>query len=151
MQLSNVDGFDKLLLETIDSVLKECLGEANARIVYNFLEQRSCTMFEIPQKLNIFSRDLRMLLGSGSGQILGSGAILEETIVEVLSYKIGVTPNAKAPFRFPEYVGKLKKIYHLAKKLQEAKHEKEQQVTQDWNSQKEVHLRFSRQEVKEHE
>lgn len=141
MELSNVDEFDKLLLETIDDVLKECLGDANAQIIYNFLEQRSCTMLEIPQKLDVFSRELRMLLGSGS--ILGSGAILEETILEVLCHKIGVTPNVKAPVRFADCIKKLRKLHDFAKKLQEAEREKRQQATQGLTSQKETYLRFS--------
>jgi len=142
MQLSNVDEFDKLLLETIDDVLKECLGNANAQIIYNFLEQRSCTMVEIPQKLDVFSRELRMLLGCGSSQILGSGAILEETILEVLCHKIGVTPNVKAPVKFPDCVRKLKKLYGFAKKLQKAEREKGQQAMHGLTSQKEVYMRF---------
>jgi hypothetical protein len=143
MTLSNVDEFDRLLLETIDDVLKECLGDTNARIIYNFLEQRSCNMLEIPQKLDVFSRELRMLLGSGSSQILGSGAILEETILEVLCHKIGVTPNVKTPVRFVDCVRKLKKLYGFAKKLQKAELEKGQQATQGRISQKETYLRFS--------
>jgi len=143
MELSNVDEFDKLLLETIDDVLRECLGDANAQIIYNFLEQRSCVKLEIPQKLDVFSRELRMLLGCGSSQILGSGAILEETILEVLCHKMGVTPNVKAPVRFAECVRKLKKLYGFAKKLQEAEREKRQQAIQGLTSQKETYLRFS--------
>ena len=144
MQLSNVDEFDKLLLETIDDVLKECLGDANAQIIYNFLEQRSCAKLEIPQKLEVFSRELRMLLGCGSSQILGSGAILEETILEVLCHKMGVTPNMKTPVRFAECVRKLKKLCGFAKKLQKAEREKAQQAMQDLTSQKETYLQFSR-------
>jgi hypothetical protein len=140
----NFDEFDKLLLETIEDVLSECLGDANAQIIYNFLEQRSCTLLEIPQKPDVFSRELRMLLGSGSSQILGSGAILEETILEVLSYKMGVTPNVKAPVRFADYVRKLKKLYGFARKLHKAEHGKKQQAMQGLTSQKETYLRFSK-------
>jgi hypothetical protein len=143
MELSRVDEFDKLLLETIDDVLKECLGDSNAQIIYNFLEQRSCTMLEIPQKLGFFSRELRMLLGSGSSQILGSGAILEETILEVLCHRMGVTPNVKAPVRFADCVRNLKKLYGLAKKLQELEGEKKQQAVQGLTFQKKTYLRFS--------
>jgi hypothetical protein len=124
MDLSNIDEFDKLLLKTIDDVLRECLGETNARIVFNYLEKRSCAVLEIPLKLEVFSRELRMLLGSGSDQILGSGAILEETVVEVLCHKIGVKPSVRTPINFPDYVRKLKKVYCLAKKLQEVESEK---------------------------
>jgi hypothetical protein len=141
MELSNVDEFDKLLLETIDDVLKECLGDANAQIIYNFLEQRSCARLEIPQKIDVFSRELRMLLGSGS--ILGSGAILEETILEVLCHKMGATPNVKAPVRFVDCVRKLKKLYSFAKKLQKAEREKRQRSTRGLTSQKETYLQFS--------
>jgi len=140
MELSNVDEFDKLLLETIDDVLKECLGDANAKIIYNFLEQRSCAMPEIPQKLDVFSEELKMLLGSGG--ILGSGAILEETILEVLCHRIGVAPNVKAPVKFADCVRKLKKLHGFAKKLQKAEREKRQQVMQDLTSQKKTYLRF---------
>jgi hypothetical protein len=143
MELSSVDEFDRLLLETIDDVLKECLGDVNAQIIYNFLERRSCSMLEIPQKLDVFSRELRMLLGSGSSQILGSGAILEETILEVLCHKIGVTPNVKAPVKFAECVRKLKKLHGLAKKLLETECEKGPQTMQGLASQKKTYLRLS--------
>lgn len=124
MELSNIDEFDKVLVETIDLVLRECLGDVNAEIIYEYLERRSCSMSEIPQKLDFFSNELRALLGFGKGQILGSGAILEETIANVLCYEMGITPNITGPIKFANFVKELKEIRHFAEELRKGLQEK---------------------------
>lgn len=120
MGLSNLDEFDKLLLETIRDVMSECLGHDNARIILEYLEKRGCPISDIPRRLDLFSTELRMLLGQGRGQILGSGAILEETIAEVLCRRIGVTADIPVPIRFADFMKKLQNLYFLAKRVQQA-------------------------------
>lgn len=105
----DLDQFDALLLKTIDDVLTEVLGKINRQIIYDYLEKRACPPSEICQKLEVFSMELGMLLGSGKGQMLGSEGILEKTVLKVLCSKIGVAFNPERA-NFPEYVRELKEI-----------------------------------------
>jgi hypothetical protein len=85
-----MDEFDVLLLKIIDKTIRYVLGDVNTLIVYDYLERRSCPMREIPTKLDLFSEELRNLLGVGRGQILGEPTILEDAIVEALSTELGL-------------------------------------------------------------
>jgi hypothetical protein len=85
-----MDEFDAVLLKIIDKTIRHVLGDDNALIVYNYLKRRSCPMREIPTKLNLFSAELRNLLGVGRGQILGAPTILEDAVVEALSTELGL-------------------------------------------------------------
>ena len=112
MDMKTLEEFDNLLLKTIDETLKYVLGDINAQIIYRYLEKKSCPMLEIPRKLNIFSAELRMLLGPGRGQILGSAPILEETIAELLCHKLGIKFNEERPIMFESCIRKLKEDYN---------------------------------------
>lgn len=116
-ELSDLNEFDKLLILTIGEVLRDSLGDLNAQIIFEYLEKRSCPMQEIPKKLDIFSIELRRLLEWNRGQLLGSAAILEETIARVLCFKLGVKFDERLPIVFSNYVGKLREVY-CAKKSQ---------------------------------
>jgi len=110
-KLSDSNEFDKLLILTIGEVLRDSLGDLNAQIIFEYLEKRSCPVQEIPKKLDIFSTELRRLLGGNRGQLLGSAAILEETFARVLCFKLGVKFDERLPLVFSNYIGKLRKIY----------------------------------------
>jgi len=114
-KLSDSNEFDGLLILTIGEVLRDSMGDLNAQIIFEYLEKRSCTMQEIPKKLDIFSIELRRLLGCDRGQLLGSAAILEETIARVLCFKLGVKFDEKLPIVFPNYMGKLRQIFYAEK------------------------------------
>lgn len=111
MSVQALGDFDKLLLKTVDETLSYALGETNARIIYRYLEEKSCPFLEVPLKLDIFSRELREVMGSGKRQIIGSGKILEETIVAILWGKLGLECTKKEPFDFVDAIGKLKDVY----------------------------------------
>ncbi|MGD0027753.1 MAG: hypothetical protein ABSC91_02305 [Candidatus Bathyarchaeia archaeon] len=106
-----MDEFDKLLVKTIDKTLRYVLGDRNALIIYEYLEKISCPMRETPKKLDLFSRALRNLLGTGRGQILGVPAILEDAIVETLSSELGLKPDEK-PRAFEDRIRGLKEKYN---------------------------------------
>jgi hypothetical protein len=82
-------------------------------------------MQEIPRKLDIFSIELRRLLGWNRGQLLGSAAILEETIARVLCFKLGVKFDERLPIVLSNCVGELREAY-CVKKANSA-------VRQDWS------------------
>ena len=106
-----MDKFDELLVKVIDETTKYCLGEANALILYNYLEKKSCSLDEIPEKLEVFSMELRNVLGFGRRQIYGAASILEETIAQALCLKLKLPYDEKGPIVFADYIRELKKIY----------------------------------------
>jgi hypothetical protein len=115
LELADLEEFDQLLVVTIVEVLQESLGVLNAQIVLNYLEKKSCPIRELPDKLSIFSVEMRKLLGSDRGQVLGSAAILEETIAKVLCFKVGVEFEEKIPIVLSKFVEKLRRVYHNKK------------------------------------
>ena len=106
-----LDTFDELLVKVIDETTRYCLGEVNALILYDYLAKRSCSLEEIPEKLEVFSAELRKLLGFGRRQIYGAAPILEETIVQALCLKLEVPYKEKGPIVFADYIRKLKNNY----------------------------------------
>ena len=108
-----MDEFDEILLETIDKTLRYVLGDRNALIIYDYLEKSSCPMEEIPAKLDLFSEKIRDLLGTSRGQILGAPTILEDTIVEALSQRLGLSPEKGVVFR--DRIRRLKERYNSQK------------------------------------
>lgn len=103
--------FDDLLLKVIDRTLRYTFGDINAGIIYNYLEKKECSVHEIPTKLNIFSEELRNILGSGRGQLLGTAPILEEAILELLCAEMKAKFDSHNPASFAKQVEKLREIY----------------------------------------
>jgi hypothetical protein len=97
-------------LKTIDDVFTELFGEINTKIIYDYLERKSCPISEICQKLEVFSMELGILMGTGRGQMLGSAGILEKTVLKVLCSRMGIECS---PGRadFPDCVRELKEAY----------------------------------------
>jgi hypothetical protein len=113
-----MDEFDEALLTAIDEIFRYTLGDACTQIIYNYLKRNSFPKYEIPNRLDKFSEELRNLLGDGRGQILGSAPILEEAIAERLCTKLGIKPQGRLPVPFPIFIPKLKENYQS--KRQEA-------------------------------
>jgi hypothetical protein len=108
-RVANMEEFDEITLKTIDKTLRYVLGDRNAVIIYDYLEKSSCSMQEIPTKLDLFSAKLRDLLGTSRGQILGAPTILEDEIVEALSQELGLSPVGGVVFR--DRIRRLKESY----------------------------------------
>jgi len=104
-----MEEFNAILLKTIDKTLRYVLGDRNASIIYDYLEKSCCPVEEIPGKLDLFSAKLRLLLGTGRGQILGAPIILEDAIVDALSQELGVSSEKGVAFR--DRIRRLKESY----------------------------------------
>jgi hypothetical protein len=109
------DGFNDILSRVIDRTLRHVFGDINTGVICKYLESRGCSLSDIPAKPNEFSAELRNILGSGRGQILGAASILEETIVETLSAELKMDPDSLRPARFADNVKKLREAYHNRK------------------------------------
>jgi len=110
-EVTGLDEFDELLVATINEVLMDSLGPRNADIILRYLEQKSCPLPEVPRRLEVFSAELRVLLGFGRGQILGAASILEETIAIVMCSKSRIKFQEKPPIAFPQYITRLRAAF----------------------------------------
>ena len=63
--IQTVNDFDKLLVQVAEETIKYCLGDGNATIIWNYLEERNYPKNEIPNRPEIFSEELRNLMGFG--------------------------------------------------------------------------------------
>lgn len=106
--------FDELLVRMVDKVIRYTLGDINANIIYDYLEKKSCPLQKIPEKLDVFSFELRNVLGTGRGQVLCPASILEETIAEEMCLNLG-TKFEKGPIVFADYIRKLRETCHEVK------------------------------------
>lgn len=98
-------------METIDECLKYTFGETTANLIYQYMSQRHCFFSEIPQKIGIFSEELRNIVGLEAGKVAGSAQILEETIVALLCGKIDFEYRRSGPFSFADWLQRLRKIH----------------------------------------
>jgi hypothetical protein len=105
-----VSDFDKLLGEVTEETIKYCLGDINTRIIINYLEQLDYSLSEISNRPEIFSEELRNLMGFGHRQIYGAAEILEETILELFCKKLGVIFVCEKPLNFPHQIRKLRDL-----------------------------------------
>ncbi|MGQ9564974.1 MAG: hypothetical protein ACUVT5_00300 [Candidatus Bathyarchaeales archaeon] len=61
------NNFDKLLLKTIDTSLKEIFTETAASAIYAFLENNyTLNREELPEKIDVFEEGLRRFLSTGA-------------------------------------------------------------------------------------
>ena len=111
MESHSREEFDKILVEAITEIFRDSLGDINTTIVFQYLGSRSCPNQDIPQKLSVFSAELRALFGFGRGSMLGSAVILETAIVKTLCQKIGANFNDADPFVFATFVDRLRETY----------------------------------------
>ena len=123
-----LDDFDELLLQIIDKTLRYTLGEENAKIIYDYLEKRSCPRLKIPQKLDAFCAELRLVLGHGDNKVHCSAEALEETIVRMVCISLARAGVKLGPINlsetrsteFADFIGKLKEAYCVRNKNDQA-------------------------------
>lgn len=111
MRLSSMEDFDRMLVDAVTEVFNESLGQTNTKIIFRYLEARSCPEHDIPQRLAFFSSELRKIFGFGRGLMLGSAVILEEAITENFCRRIGVKYRNQGAFVFASYIEKLREEY----------------------------------------
>ena len=102
-----------MLIAAIEETLSYILGELNVKIIFIYLERKTCPKLEIPQHLSDFCEALRNIVGSSRGQILGASSILEYAIAEQLATKLGKKCTEPKPILFCAYVERLKQEYLL--------------------------------------
>lgn len=76
------------------------------------MEKRGCAFNEIPTKPNAFSTELRNILGSSRGKILGAASILEEAILEALCAELKIALNSTSATSFADHIKKLREVYN---------------------------------------
>jgi hypothetical protein len=106
-----LEEFDELLLRVIDKTIRYVFGDRNAGIIYDYLGKSGCPMHEIPTKPNQFSVELRKILGSGRGQLLGAAPILEETILEAVCAELKIKVDMQSATCFADHIKKLRQVY----------------------------------------
>jgi hypothetical protein len=121
-----LDEFDSLLLDIIGEVFRYSLGDGNAKLVFDYLEKKSCPRTVIPQNLGTFSCDLRRVLDSEESRIersrasvQSSASILEEAIVRVLCRTLArahitlshVHLDEVEDLTFEDFIHRLKEAY----------------------------------------
>jgi hypothetical protein len=107
-ELSYSREFDKLLILTTGEVLRESLGDLNAQIIFEYLEKRSCPMQEIPKKLEVFSMELRRLLGWNRGAIARFRSNFGRNNRKSSMFQVGCQIRRKTTHRFLELHRKIK-------------------------------------------
>jgi hypothetical protein len=105
------DGFNDILSRVIDKTLRHVFGDINTGVIYKYLERKGCSLSDIPAKPNEFSAELRNILGTGRGQILGAASILEETIAETLAAELRIDHDGLRPAQFADSIEKLREAY----------------------------------------
>ena len=103
--------FDEMLSAAIDKTLRYVLGDINTDVVYNYMEKMGVSLKGIPANPGEFSTELRKILGSGRGQILGAASILEETVLEILCKEVEIDLDIPKPAQFADTVKKLRNAY----------------------------------------
>jgi hypothetical protein len=83
----------------------------NATIIWNYLSEQNCPLSQIPNNPEIFSEELRNIMGFGRRQILGAASILEETILEIFCKRLGIPFEYEKPINFPYQIKKLRDVY----------------------------------------
>jgi hypothetical protein len=119
----NLRRFDKLILETVDEVLKTALGDKSTQMIYEYLKMKSCLPNEIPMKLEIFSTELRNILSDDSSPTrfsdgvtpMGRSAIIERTISRILCRKLRLDFKETGPVHFSSLISELRMLYNSEK------------------------------------
>ncbi|MGD8506606.1 MAG: hypothetical protein PVF15_08090 [Candidatus Bathyarchaeota archaeon] len=95
---------DDLLLDMVDETVKQVFREPGAKAIYNYIENE-CHLKreEIAKKPEVFSADLKRLLGSGSQMI-------EKMILKNLYRRLELKFTVKEGYEFSDYIKELRKL-----------------------------------------
>jgi hypothetical protein len=97
------DEFEKLLIKTIDTQLKQVFGETGTSVIYNYFQSAfSLRQEEIPKKLEVFAEGLDKFLSSGA-------KVVEKVILDGLYSDFGQEFQFKEGYTFADYVNELRK------------------------------------------
>lgn len=110
-----MDKFDELLLDVVDCTIVDIFGKMNANVIYDYLEKKGCPRHEISRKPEIFSMEMRNILGRDRGQILGAASILEKAILKALCIQLKTEFDEGSPASFANHVKHLREVYDNGK------------------------------------
>jgi len=74
-----LENFDELLSGVIDRVIGDIFWKMNSNVIYDHLEKEGYPRHEIPRRPEIFSAEMRNILGHDRGQILEAAHIETRT------------------------------------------------------------------------
>lgn len=113
-----LEEFDKILMKTIDDVLRYSLGDRTVEVFYEYLRRKGFALSNVPQNPDFFFEELRKILefedsGMRFRRVSGIGivSILERAIIEVLCKRFGLEFNEKGPIVFSEWVGRVREAF----------------------------------------
>ena len=94
--------FEKSLIRTIDTQLKQVFGETGASVIYQYMQSTlSLRQEEIPRKLEAFSEGLNRFLSSGA-------RVVEKVILDKLYSNFDQEFQFKEGHNFVDYVKDLR-------------------------------------------
>jgi len=74
------------------------------------LERKKCGLQQISAKPDLFSIELRKILGTGRGQLLGAAPILEEAILETLCNELKIKFERSDGKSFADHIKTIREI-----------------------------------------
>ena len=96
------DDFEKSLVRTIDTQLRQVFGETGTLVIYQYLQSNlSLRQEEIPKKLEAFSEGLNRFLSSGA-------RVVEKVILDKLYSNFDQEFEFKEGYDFVDYVEHLR-------------------------------------------
>jgi len=97
------ESLEFLMLSVVDETMKQIFREDGAKVIYDYLENRSDLKLEkIPEKPEVFSASLEELLVSGA-------QVIENLILKNIYRKLELKFEEKKGYEFPDYIKELKK------------------------------------------
>jgi hypothetical protein len=102
-------------LNAVDHAIEGIFGKRNAEVIYDHLEKNGCTRYEIPTKPEVFSMEIRNILGRDRGQILGAASILEGAILKALCSQLKTNFTEEKHASFAESIKRLREVYENEK------------------------------------
>ena len=95
---------DDLLLDMVDETVKQVFREPGAKAIYSYIENE-CHLKreEIAKKPEVFSADLKRLLGSGS-------QVIEQMILRNLYRRLELEFTVREGYGFSDYIKELRRL-----------------------------------------
>jgi hypothetical protein len=106
-----MDVFNELLLETIDETTRYCLGEKSAEIIFMYVEKKGVCKKDIPNKLDVFERELENIIGSERKEASDVGLILKKAYIAVFCMKLKIDCSEGDSQSFSEQVQRIRDSY----------------------------------------
>lgn len=98
--------FNSIFIASLQEAMGKALGRWKAEVILNHIKKiGGLDLSDIPEKLSDFDVVLKALLGEEGG------IAIENMIIEEVYSRIGVRPEIRLEWGFPEYIEHAKMIY----------------------------------------